>query len=297
MCTPDAAGGGGPTMANAAQIPAVDPRLQMLHGAMQAWLVSPVDYINANDRPLGLYWFGEDQGERAFGRDAAVAVDEGVEAVEAALGLPLAGGGQHAHMATHNRLLGLGDLYLEVIGADPSLPAPPYPRWFDLDAFSGPPRLTNWVARCDDLTAEIAISPAGIGTPAHLERGDFRWEMAIPANGKLPFHGAFPALIHWHGTLHPARALPESGCRLRRMEIAHPQGAALAAHRDEIIDAPNLILLAELELLKDKDAQARAARVAQAPPGRRRLRARVSPQTARSGTNPIIDGYYDQATL
>ena len=28
------------------------------------------------------------------------------------------------HMATHNRLLGLGDLYLEVIAADPGRPAP-----------------------------------------------------------------------------------------------------------------------------------------------------------------------------
>lgn len=158
---------------------------------------------------------------------SAETLSEGVEAIESALGLPLAGGGQHAHMATHNRLLGLGDVYLEVIAADPSLPAPPYPRWFDLDAFSGPPRLTNWVARCDDLAAEIAISPAGIGTPAHLERGDFRWDMAIPANGKLPYDGAFPALIRWLGDLHPTHRLPESHARLIRLEIAHPDAATL----------------------------------------------------------------------
>lgn len=160
---------------------------------------------------------------------SAETLAQGVEAVETALGLPLAGGGQHAHMATHNRLLGLGDLYLEVIAADPSLPAPPYPRWFDLDTFTGPPRLTNWVARCDDLAAEIALSPAGTGIPAQLERGDFRWEMAIPANGKLPFHGAFPALIHWQGNLHPTHRLPESHARLIRLEIAHPEAATLTA--------------------------------------------------------------------
>ncbi len=42
------AGGGGPTVANAARMPAVDPRLQALHGLMQASggkLVSPVDYL------------------------------------------------------------------------------------------------------------------------------------------------------------------------------------------------------------------------------------------------------------
>lgn len=48
------AGGGGPTVANAARMPAVDPRLQALHGLMQASggkLVSPVDYLKeANPR-------------------------------------------------------------------------------------------------------------------------------------------------------------------------------------------------------------------------------------------------------
>jgi hypothetical protein len=41
------AGGGGPTVGNAAQMRPVDPRLQMLHGAMQAGMGSPLDYINA----------------------------------------------------------------------------------------------------------------------------------------------------------------------------------------------------------------------------------------------------------
>jgi hypothetical protein len=54
---------------------------------------------------------------------SAGTLDEGVAAVEEALGVPLAGGGQHPHMATHNRLLGLGDLYLEVIAADPAAAA------------------------------------------------------------------------------------------------------------------------------------------------------------------------------
>lgn len=161
---------------------------------------------------------------------SAETLGEGVAAVEAALGVALAGGGQHGHMATHNRLLGLGDVYLEVIAADPSQERPAWPRWFDLDNFAGRPRLTNWIVACDDLPAEVAASPAGVGVVTQLARGDYRWEMAVPGDGKLPYGGAFPALIHWHGSLHPARALPESGCRLKRLEIAHPEGAALAAH-------------------------------------------------------------------
>lgn len=53
--------------------------------------------------------------------------------------------------------------------------------------------------------------------------------MAVPADGRLPFDGCFPALIQWQGALHPAAALPDSGVRLTRLEIAHPQAAALRA--------------------------------------------------------------------
>lgn len=160
---------------------------------------------------------------------SAETLEEGVAAVEAALGVALAGGGQHPHMSTHNRLIGLGDLYLEVIAADPAAPKPDWPRWFDLDNFAGRPRLTNWIARCDDLVAEVAQAPVGVGVPVSLQRGDYRWQMAVPADGKLPFDGCFPALIQWEGALHPARALPESGLRLTRLEIAHPQADALRA--------------------------------------------------------------------
>ena len=160
---------------------------------------------------------------------SAATLEAGVAFVEGALGVPLAGGGQHPHMATHNRLLGLGELYLEVIAPDPSAPRPAWPRWFDLDRFRGPPRLTNWVCRSDDLAADLDLAPAGSGAPVALQRGDYRWQMAVPADGRLPFDNAFPALMQWQGDLHPARALPDSGLRLLRLEITHPQAGALEA--------------------------------------------------------------------
>lgn len=167
----------------------------------------------------------------AFDHIAVSATDlaEGVAAVEAALGVALAGGGEHAHMATHNRLLGLGDLYLEVIAANPAAPRPAWPRWFDLDNFTGPPRLTNWVARSENLGADLHDCPPGTGTPVALQRGDYRWQMAVPADGRLPFDGGFPALIQWQGDLHPTRALPDCGVRLERLVIAHPQAEGLRA--------------------------------------------------------------------
>lgn len=173
---------------------------------------------------------------------SAETLEEGVAAVEAALGVALAGGGQHPHMATHNRLLGLGDLYFEVIAADPLAPRPKWPRWFDLDNFSGAPRLTNWVCRSENLTADLAACPDGTGIPVALQRGDYRWSMAVPADGKLPFDGCFPALIQWHGDLHPARALPDVGVRLTRLEIAHPEATALKAALAPLFADPRVIL-------------------------------------------------------
>ena len=174
---------------------------------------------------------------------SALDLAEGVAVVEQALGVALAGGGQHPHMATHNRLLGLGDLYLEVIAADPAQQAPKWPRWFDLDNFESAPRLTNWVACCDSISAAVAASPDGVGIPVALQRGDYRWQMAVSADGKLPFDGCFPALIERAGSLHPARALPESDVRLQRLEVAHPQAAALNAALAGIFDDARVVIV------------------------------------------------------
>jgi hypothetical protein len=183
---------------------------------------------------------------------SAETLDEGVAAVEAALGLRLAPGGVHPHMSTHNRLLGLGEVYLEVIATDPAAPAPAWPRWFDLDNFAGAPRLTNWICACDDLAAAIAAAPLGVGAPVDLQRGDLRWRMGVPADGRLPFDGCFPALIQWQGA-HPAARLPDQGARLRRLEVAHPDAVALrsvlvlADPRVVIIEGATKALRAEID--------------------------------------------------
>ncbi|TDK41048.1 VOC family protein [Antarcticimicrobium luteum] len=155
-------------------------------------------------------------------------LEEATEAVEAALGVAMGPGGQHDVFNTHNRLLGLEDgLYLEAIAADPARPAPERPRWFDLDNFSGPARLTNWICRCDDLDVLLAALPVDAGAPVSLTRGDLRWRMAVPATGRLPFDNLFPPLIQWQCDVHPASLLPASGCRLHRLVVSHPDASAL----------------------------------------------------------------------
>ncbi|MCV2869481.1 VOC family protein [Defluviimonas sp. WL0002] len=159
---------------------------------------------------------------------AGSTLEDAVDHVEMALGCALGPIGKHAHMGTQNRLLGLGpDVYLEAIAIDPVAPAPSFPRWFRLDEFSGPPRLTNWILRTDDLDAALAAAPAGAGVATRLARGEFHWRMGIPADGRLPYDDAFPALIEWKGGLKPQDRLPDAGFRLTRLEVAHPEARAL----------------------------------------------------------------------
>lgn len=195
---------------------------------------------------------------------SAATLAEGVERVEAALGVSLAPGGVHPHMGTHNCLLGLGPrLYLEVIAIDPDAPKPVWPRWFDLDRFAGQPRLTNWICRTDDLAAALARAPEGAGQPTALTRGPFRWQIAIPDNGRLPFDDAFPALIAWEGMAHPAAMLPDAGCRLHRLEIVHPEAEALRTALAPLVtdDRVQIMLGAEKSMRAEIDT----------PQGRRTL--------------------------
>lgn len=158
---------------------------------------------------------------------SAATLGEGVAYVEAALGVALAGGGQHPYMGTHNRVLGLGPTdYLEVITIDPAAPPVPRPRWFRLDEFSGRPRPTNWICRVGNLVEALTAAPAGAGRPVDLERGASRWRMGVPEGGRLPFDEAFPALIEWRGP-RPQDRLADAGCRLTRLEVAHPEAGAL----------------------------------------------------------------------
>ena len=172
---------------------------------------------------------------------AGPTLEEATATAEAALGVAFGPGGRHAAFGTHNRLLGLDDgLYIETIAVDPDAPSPGRPRWFDLDAFTGAPRLSNWVCRTDDLDAELAHLP-GAGTPIAVARGDLRWRMAVPETGRLPFDNLCPALIGWQGDLHPSSMLAPSGCRLHRLILSHPEAADLSALLSPRLAEPRVV--------------------------------------------------------
>jgi hypothetical protein len=174
---------------------------------------------------------------------SARTLDEGAAHVERVLGQPPVAGGRHGRMATHNRLLGLGDCYLEVIATDPTARPPGRARWFDLDRFADPPRLTHWVAACDDLAAELARAPGGTGEALALARGNLRWHMAVPGSGTLPYDDCYPALLQWQGEAHPLQRLPDGGLKLIRLRVMHPRADALAAALCGRLDDPRLEIL------------------------------------------------------
>lgn len=151
--------------------------------------------------------------------------------IEDALGLPMQPGGQHSVFHTHNALMGLEDgLYLEAIAPDPSAEPPNRPRWFDLDRFTGPARLSNWACAADDLEALLTDLPSGCGAPVEVTRGALNWHMAVSAEGTTPFDNLWPALLQWPpGIVHPATRLNPTGARLRRFTLCHPEGEALKA--------------------------------------------------------------------
>lgn len=158
---------------------------------------------------------------------SSASLSEGIAFIEDLLAVPMTEGGDHPVMGTHNALLSLGpDCYLEVIAINPNAPAPDRPRWFDLDYFTGPARLTNWAVRVPDLPQALARSPDGTGEVVALSRGDYRWDMAIPTDGRLPFSGCSPGLLSWKGA-DPAPALPDHGLRLAALDITHPEAEAL----------------------------------------------------------------------
>ena len=159
---------------------------------------------------------------------SGVTLEDAVAHVEDALGVALQPGGKHDVFGTHNKLLGLEDgLYLEAISTDPDALVPLRSRWFDLDRVSGPPRVSNWICRTDDLTGLLPALPDGAGRPVALTRGQLSWDMAVPEDGVLPFDNMHPALIQWKAGGHPAEMLAPSGCRLLRLVIGHPEADTL----------------------------------------------------------------------
>lgn len=174
---------------------------------------------------------------------AATDLDSGEAWLRERLGVPLAPGGQHIGVGTHNRLLQLGrGVYLELIAADPTQPAPRRPRPFMLDdpamqeQLAEGPRLVHWVVRARAGALEHALAALRYtpGPVTPMTRGALRWRITVPADGRPAAQGLLPTVIEWDvpADAHPAARLPEAGVRLASFEVRAP--AAVLGQRPEV---------------------------------------------------------------
>ena len=180
----------------------------------------------------------------------ATSLEQGVAWCEATLGATPGPGGEHPLMGTHNRLLkiaspGFAGAYLELIAinsiAIPSISTRER-RWFDMDDLAlrahvaqHGPTLIHFVAKVPDVTdAVAALATQGIvrGTVVQAARqtatGLLRWQISVRQDGQRLFDGCLPTLIQW-GDIHPTDTMPDSGVSLQRLQVQHPQAAALNA--------------------------------------------------------------------
>ena len=197
---------------------------------------------------------------------AASSLADGIDYVARATGATPRPGGRHVAMGTHNALLRLGErVYLEVLAIDPQGVKPARPRWFDLDDAAiqaellERPRLLAWAARTDDIDGAAARCPIPLGPVTPFARGDYRWRITIPDDGRRPGDGILPALIQWHVAMHPADELPDSGVSLAGLAASHPEPDAIR------VALAALGLSAVLPLTRDP--RARLAAVLQTPRG------------------------------
>jgi catechol 2,3-dioxygenase-like lactoylglutathione lyase family enzyme len=167
--------------------------------------------------------------------------------LDAALGLAATGGGRHERAGTFNRLIFLGDTYLELIGVWDRALASAHPigaaALAALDA--GAPGLVTWAIATDDAHREVAAlraagSTIGDAVPGERVRPDggvVRWHVATAA--PLAAHRP-PFLIEhelagpeWGGTARRSRATfvhPFGGeVRVVGLELAVASPAEVAA--------------------------------------------------------------------
>ena len=169
----------------------------------------------------------------AIGADT---LDQGVAAMEDALGVTVPGGSKHDAMSTHNCVMQSGnESFFELIAIDPDAPDPGRTRWFTLDdpatqaRLSERPRALCWVVGTDDLDAVIAASPVDLGEVVLFTRGERSWRLTVPTDGSLPMGGLLPAFIEWSPGPHPSTGQQDLGVTLERVKLSHPDPAALGS--------------------------------------------------------------------
>lgn len=178
---------------------------------------------------------------------AADSLQQGVGWLSERLGVEIPRGGEHPRMATHNRVMQIGEgIFLEILAIDPDAVAPGRPRWFGLDeptiraAIRQKPGLLTWAVNTDDIRTLLKDSDFDYGHPEVMSRAHLQWLISIRQDGSLPAGGAIPAILQWQTDSHPALSMVNLGVRLESLIIYYDCPEWLEK-RLKFIGAENLV--------------------------------------------------------
>ncbi len=172
---------------------------------------------------------------------AAATLEQGINEMQAKLGVTLSPGSKHDLMSTHNCVMQAGnESFFELIAIDPDAPAPARTRWFTLDDSKTHQRINEraralcWVVNTDDLDSVVAASPVDLGEIVTFTRGDRSWRLTVPADGHLPGDALLPAFIEWSPGPHPSTAQADLGVKLSTIRLQHPDPQQLKVTLDAL---------------------------------------------------------------
>lgn len=156
-------------------------------------------------------------------------------------GIPVANGGTHPDLGTHNKLIATDtDTYLELIAPNPASESRSPLR--DVIEKIAQPRLHRIIlqGQADHFPAIVeAYQRIGVATEVkslsrQTDTGDtLRWQLLMPEAENN--YGIFvPLFIDWGSAIHPTRSLPSAPCTLVACSAGHPQAQILQTVWDEI---------------------------------------------------------------
>jgi Glyoxalase-like domain len=145
-------------------------------------------------------------------------------------GLASVAGGRHAGWGTANRIVPLGDAYIELIAVvdDGEAARSAFGRWVAAGTESGPGRPLGWVARTkrlDEVAERLGLTVSSGSRPGRDGRV-LRWRLA--GVDEAAAESALPFFVEWgEGTPLPGRTgieHPAGAVRLERLELSGDAG-------------------------------------------------------------------------
>ena len=128
---------------------------------------------------------------------------EGTSYIEDLFKIKLSNIGYHKTFGTHNRVLKIGNIYLEVIALDPKSKVNKSNSFFDLnnhyvkENILKDPRLISFV-----ISSDTCMKSPFYLQPYYVERGLYKWNFYRPNSKKIDkkifsYPDAFPSVINW----------------------------------------------------------------------------------------------------